>query len=108
MNGRRWKTKSGVVVVERGRYQTTDRRGKLAWKVHAYREGGGFHGKLWLKNLRPVGRATKKPRRVQGPTPRAVAWLLRVANEAFLPPHMPHAEIEAALKAVRGLAEDKP
>lgn len=48
---KRWRTKSGVVVTEKHRYKTMNRRGDLAWKVVAYRETGGFHGNLWLKNL---------------------------------------------------------
>lgn len=47
MSARRWKTRSGVIVIERGR--RTDERGV---KIAAYREGtGGWHGWLHVEKL---------------------------------------------------------
>ncbi len=47
MSARRWKTRGGVIVIERGR--RTDERGV---KIAAYREGtGGWHGWLHVTKL---------------------------------------------------------
>lgn len=108
MNEKRWKTKSGVVVVERGRYQTTDRRGRLAWKVHAYRESGGFHGKLWLKNLRSIEPMRRPKKRVTKPTPRAIRWALKVLWNAFEPRDVPYLELRSLQTFLEAQLPEEP
>lgn len=54
-------TASGVLVESRGRFMDRHPRHGRDWKVIAYRVGsGGFHGAIWLKNLREVKRAKGK------------------------------------------------
>lgn len=88
MNEKRWKTKGGVVVIERGRREVRDRRGRLRVKIEAYRETGGYHGLLWLKNLTPVEEDPK-------PTPRAIRWALDVLHNDVTPRHIPYLELLA-------------
>lgn len=56
-----WLTKSGVEVFSRGRWMVRPHVGsanrRRGWKILAYRvDTGGFHGVLWLANLREVSR----------------------------------------------------
>lgn len=50
----KWRTAGGVVVEERGRRREMDRKGRVTWKISAWKASGGFHGWLWLRNLTPV------------------------------------------------------
>lgn len=90
MNAKRWKTKGGVVVIERGGREVRDKRGRLRVKIEAYRETGGFHGSIWLHNCTPV---ENDP--VSAPTPRAIRWALDVLHNDVTPRHIPYSDLLA-------------
>lgn len=101
MNEKRWKTKGGVVVIERGRSTDPDRRGREAVKIHAYRETGGYHGLLWLKNLTPIAEAAK-------PTPRAIRYALEALRNDFEPRDIPYSELLALRRFLEAQLPEEP
>jgi hypothetical protein len=63
VSARYWKTKGGVLVREVSRTLALNRGGLAEVKIHAERApSGGYHGWLWLKNLKPA----KAPMRWRG------------------------------------------
>lgn len=49
-----WMTNGGLLLLESSRFQVTDRQGRPAWKIDACRITGGYHGRIWLRNLTRV------------------------------------------------------
>lgn len=56
---RYWRTKSGVIVEERGRkLEHCPASGRVRVKIAGYRvPTGGWHGWLWIHKLHPLSRA---------------------------------------------------